>query len=184
MNDVEYLESIITKHADFPKPGVVFLDIFPIFRSPIAFETLITHFVHHITSKTIPNSVFKKVDVVVGLDARGFLIGPIIALRLGAAFVPVRKKGKLPGSCKQYSYTLEYGSDSFEMQDGAIQPGQNVIIVDDLIATGGSASAAGALVKMQGGNILEYLFIVELMGLRKNWDFKQDPVYSIIQVNE
>ncbi|KAF8842276.1 adenine phosphoribosyltransferase [Paxillus ammoniavirescens] len=183
MSDVEYLESIITKYPDFPKPGIVFLDIFPIFRDPIAFETLITHFVHHITSHTIPKSVRKKVDVVVGLDARGFLIGPIIALRLGAAFVPVRKSGKLPGHCRQSSYVKEYGIDTFEMQEGVIQPGQNVVIVDDLIATGGSANAAGALVKMQGGNILEYLFIVELMGLRKNWDF-EDPVYSLIQVNE
>ncbi|KAG9317550.1 adenine phosphoribosyltransferase [Chiua virens] len=160
--------------------GVTFLDIFPIFRDPVAFETLITHFVYHITSYTIPKSVRKKVDVVVGLDARGFLIGPLIALRLGAAFVPVRKKGKLPGPCKQASYEKEYGVDTFEMQDGAIRPGQNVIIVDDLIATGGSASAAGALVRLQGGNILEYLFIVEISALRKNWTI-EDPVYSIIQ---
>lgn len=93
-----------------PAPqGVGFLDIFPIFRDPVALETLITHFVYHINSHTIPKSVRKKVDVVVGLDARGFLIGPLIALRLGAAFVPVRKKGKLPGPCKQASYEKEYG---------------------------------------------------------------------------
>lgn len=90
--------------------GVGFLDIFPIFRDPVAFETMITHFVYHITSHTIPKSVRKKVDVVVGLDARGFLIGPLIALRLGAAFVPVRKRGKLPGPCKQTSYEKEYGT--------------------------------------------------------------------------
>jgi adenine phosphoribosyltransferase len=87
----------------------VFLDIFPILRDPVAFETLVTHFVHHLTSKTIPNSPSKKIDVVVGLDARGFLLGPIIALRLGAAFVPVRKKGKLPGECATASYEKEYG---------------------------------------------------------------------------
>ncbi|KAH0840019.1 phosphoribosyltransferase-like protein [Lanmaoa asiatica] len=190
MSDIDLLRSIVTRYSDFPKPlvlkfgnvqqGVCFLDIFPIFRDPVAFETLITHFVYHITSHTIPKSVRKKVDVVVGLDARGFLIGPLIALRLGAAFVPVRKKGKLPGPCKQTSYEKEYGVDTFEMQDGAIGHGQNVIIVDDLIATGGSANAAGALVRMQGGNILEYLFIVEISALRKNWTI-EDPVYSIIQ---
>ena len=87
----------------------MFLDIFPILRDPVAFETLITHFVYHLTSKTIPNSPTKKVDVVVGLDARGFLLGPIIAMRLGAAFVPVRKKGKLPGECVTASYEKEYG---------------------------------------------------------------------------
>lgn len=85
------------------------MDIFPLLRDPLAFETLITHFVHHITSHTIPKSVRKKVDVVVGLDARGFLLGPIIALRLGAAFVPVRKKGKLPGACVSVTYEKEYG---------------------------------------------------------------------------
>jgi len=180
MSDIDLLRSILPKYTDFPKPGIVFLDIFPIFHDPVVFETLITHFVYHITSHTIPKSVHKKVDVVVGLDARGFLIGPIIALRLGAAFVPVRKKGKLPGPCKQASYEKEYGIDTFEMQEGAIQHGQNVIIVDDLIATGGSASAAGALVRMQGGNILEYLFIVEVSSMRKYWTL-EDPVYSIIQ---
>lgn len=132
MADVEYLQSIVQHHSDFPKKvrqsafqflhesffkrdftqGVGFLDIFPILRNPIAFETLITHFVHHITSQTIPKSLHKKVDVVVGLDARGFLIGPIIALRLGAAFVPVRKKGKLPGQCVSASYEKEYGTVS------------------------------------------------------------------------
>ncbi|KAG8218732.1 adenine phosphoribosyltransferase [Butyriboletus roseoflavus] len=186
MSDIDLLRSIVTIYPDFPKPGVSFLDIFPIFRDPVAFETMITHFIYHITSHTVPKSVRKKVDVVVGLDARGFLIGPLIALRLGAAFVPVRKKGKLPGPCKQTSYEKEYGSDTFEMQDGAIRHGQNVIVVDDLIATalrpslGGSASAAGALVRMHGGNILEYLFIVEISALRKNWTI-EDPVYSIIQ---
>ncbi|KAG6378812.1 phosphoribosyltransferase-like protein [Boletus reticuloceps] len=180
MSDIDFLQSIVTRYPDFPKPGIVFLDIFPIFRDPVALETLITHFVYHITSHTIPKSVRKKVDVVVGLDARGFLIGPLIALRLGAAFVPVRKKGKLPGPCKLASYEKEYGIDTFEMQEGAIRHGQNVVIVDDLIATGGSASAAGSLVRMQGGNILEYLFIVEVSALRKNWPI-EDPVYSIIQ---
>ena len=90
----------------------MFLDIFPILRDPVAFETLITHLIHHITSQTIPKSPNKKIDVVVGLDARGFLLGPIIALRLGAAFVPVRKKGKLPGECASASYEKEYGSVS------------------------------------------------------------------------
>ena len=85
------------------------MDIFPILRDPLAFETLITHFVHHLTSTTIPKVQTKKIDVVVGLDARGFLLGPIIAMRLGAAFVPVRKKGKLPGETVHAEYEKEYG---------------------------------------------------------------------------
>jgi adenine phosphoribosyltransferase len=126
-------------------------------RDPIAFETLITHFVYHLTSHTIPESPSKKIDVIVGLDARGFLLGPIIALRLGAAFVPVRKKGKLPGKTVTAVYEKEYGSvctsqvslvlsevyllrlkDSFDIQEDAIKPGQTVVVVDDLIATGES----------------------------------------------
>lgn len=92
--------------------GIVFLDIFPILRDPVAFETLITHFVYHLTSHTIPNAPTKKIDVVVGPDARGFILGPIIASRLGAAFVPVRKQGKLPGKCISAVYQKEYGAVS------------------------------------------------------------------------
>ena len=89
--------------------GIVFLDIFPLLRNPVAFETLITHFVHRLASHTVAQSPTKKIDVVVGLDARGFLLGPIIAMRLGAAFVPVRKKGKLPGEVIHAEYQKEYG---------------------------------------------------------------------------
>lgn len=137
MSDVAYLEGLLTAHPDFPKKvclhlvdplilvrpyvtclqGIVFLDMFPILRDPVAFETLITHFMHHLTSHTIPNSPNKKIDVVVGLDARGFLFGPIIALRLGAAFVPVRKQGKLPGKCVSASYEKEYGMVSCMTHD-------------------------------------------------------------------
>ncbi|KAF8897459.1 phosphoribosyltransferase-like protein [Infundibulicybe gibba] len=183
MADVEYLKKQLTAHPDFPKKGIVFLDIFPILRNPISFETLITHFVHHITSHTLATSPSGRVDVVVGLDARGFLLGPIIALRLGAAFVPVRKQGKLPGRCVSASYEKEYGIDSFEMQADAITPGQVVVIVDDLIATGGSAKAAGELVAKQGGKTLEYLFIIELMFLKAASKLDA-PVYSIVQSDD
>jgi len=182
MADIQHLKNLLGVHKDHPRKGIVFLDIFPILRDHLAFETLITHFVHHITAVTIPslNSASKKIDVVVGLDARGFLIGPTIALRLGAAFVPVRKKGKLPGKCTMATFEKEYGEDSFEMQEGSILPDQNVIIVDDLIATGGSASAAGELVKKQGGKTVEYLFIISLPFL-KGSEKLDAPVYSMIQ---
>ncbi|KAJ3811927.1 phosphoribosyltransferase-like protein [Lentinula aff. lateritia] len=183
MGDVEYLRSKLTSHPDFPQKGIVFLDIFPILRDPIAFETLITHFLYHLTSHTIPSIPSKKIDVVVGLDARGFLLGPIIALRLGAAFVPVRKTGKLPGNCETATYEKEYGVDSFEMQSDAIKPGQSVIIVDDLIATGGSAKAAGELVAKLGGKTIEYLFIIELLFL-KGGSKLDASVYSIVQSND
>jgi len=183
MSDVELIKNHLTAHSDFPKKGIVFLDIFPILRNPLVFETLITHLVHHITSHTLNNSPDKKIDVVVGLDARGFLFGPIIALRLGAAFVPVRKVGKLPGQTISASYEKEYGMDSFEMQADAIKPGQTVIVVDDLIATGGSAKAAGELVAKQGGKTLEYLFVIELMFLKAATKLDA-PVYSIVQSDD
>ncbi|KAI0786389.1 adenine phosphoribosyltransferase [Abortiporus biennis] len=183
MADVDYLKSLLGSHPDFPQKGIVFLDIFPILRNPVAFETLITHFVHHITSKTLSRIESKKIDVVVGLDARGFLLGPIVAMRLGAAFVPVRKKGKLPGECVTVTYQKEYGSDSFEIQADAIQPGQNVLVIDDLIATGGSANAAGELVNKCGGKVIEYLFIIELTFLKASSKLDA-PVYSIVQVDD
>ena len=135
--DVEIIKNALGKHPGFPIPGITFLDIFPLLKDPILFETLITHFMNHITNHTIPVlNGGKKIDVVVGLDARGFILGPIIAMRLGAAFVPVRKGGKLPGQCDKVEYSLEYGKDVFEMQKGSVNEGQSVIVIDDLIATG------------------------------------------------
>ncbi|KAK2466152.1 hypothetical protein APHAL10511_001794 [Amanita phalloides] len=150
MSDVELIRSRLTLHPDFPKKGIVFLDILPIFRDPLLFETLITHLLYHLTSITLPRVPTRKIDVVVGLDARGFLFGPVVAMRLNAAFAPVRKVGKLPGECVSATYQKEYGSDVFELQVDAIKPGQTVVIVDDLIATGGSAKAAGQLVTKLG----------------------------------
>ncbi|KAG6855118.1 hypothetical protein C0991_006047 [Blastosporella zonata] len=181
--DVQYIKSHLKSHPDFPKKGIVFLDIFPLLRNPVAFETLITHFLYHITSHTLVSSPSKKIDVIVGLDARGFLMGPLIALRLGAAFVPVRKRGKLPGQCVSASYEKEYGTDIFEMQADAIEPGQTVVVVDDLIATGGSAKAAGELIAKMGGKTLEYLFIIELTFLQGGAKLDA-PTYSIVQADD
>ncbi|KAG9009908.1 adenine phosphoribosyltransferase [Tulasnella sp. JGI-2019a] len=185
MSDVELIRSMLTAHTDFPKKGIVFLDMFPILRNPVAFEVLITHLTHHIMSETISpaRGNVKKIDVVIGLEARGFLLGPIIAMRLGAAFVPIRKKGKLPGRCITATYQKEYGSDSFDIQADAVIPGDNVVIIDDLIATGGSAKAAGALVKQLGGKVIEYIFVVGLVFL-KGHEQLDAPAYSMIEVLE
>ncbi|WWD08080.1 adenine phosphoribosyltransferase [Kwoniella europaea PYCC6329] len=178
MSDVTYLKSLLGVHPDFPKKGVTFLDIFPILRDPVAFETLITHLLHHIITTNA-----ERPDVIVGLDARGFLLGPIIAMRLGCAFVPVRKGGKLPGNVEVVKYAKEYGHDEFEMQSGAIKDGQKCIVIDDLIATGGSASAAGELIKKSGGKTLEYVFIVGLPFL--NGHEKLDaPSYWIVEAED
>ncbi|KAI0285067.1 phosphoribosyltransferase-like protein [Russula aff. rugulosa BPL654] len=183
MSNLEYIKSHLKTYPDFPRKGVAFCDIFPLFRDPLIFEGLITHLTHRLVSDTIANSPNKKIDVIVGLDARGFLLGPVIALRLGAAFVPVRKRGKLPGECVRATYEKEYGTDEFEMQADAISPGQTVVIIDDVIATGGSAAAAGELVEKLGGELLQYLFIAEVTSLGGRSKLKA-PVYSIVQSDD
>ncbi|KAI9307940.1 adenine phosphoribosyltransferase [Cunninghamella echinulata] len=175
-HDIERIKNLLGTHEDFPKKGIVFKDMFPVFQDPTAVEALIANIVQHINS-----TYTEKIDAVVGLDARGFLFGPLVALRLGAAFVPVRKQGKLPGECVSAVYEKEYGQDIFELQRGSIKENANVIIIDDLIATGGSASAAGELVKKCGAKTVEYVFVMELDFL--NGAKKLDaPVYSLIHL--
>jgi len=132
----------------------------PLFADPALHASLIQALELHVASSLAPAG--QTPDIVVGLEARGFMFGPSLALRLNAGFVPVRKKGKLPGPTVQATYQKEYGQDLFEMQQDAIKQGQNVLIIDDIIATGGSAAAAGSLVKQLGGSLLGYIFIMEL----------------------
>ncbi|KAJ3074458.1 adenine phosphoribosyltransferase [Podochytrium sp. JEL0797] len=178
MSDVAYIKSKLRAIPDFPKKGIVFQDIFGIFQDPLAVEMLVTNILQKLNSSNLG-----KIDAIVGLDARGFLLGPIIALRLGCAFVPVRKAGKLPGATSQVAYTKEYGTDYFEMHEGAITPGQNVVILDDLIATGGSAKAAGELVKMNGGKTVQYVFFIELSFL-KGRDELDAPTYAVMTFDD
>lgn len=126
------LRAALRQFPDFPSPGILFEDILPIFADPKLHEALIRSLELHILEAYGD----QKPDVIVGLEARGFLMGPSLALRLGASFVPVRKQGKLPGACVTQVYEKEYGQDYFQMQEGAIKPGQKVIVVDDIIATG------------------------------------------------
>jgi adenine phosphoribosyltransferase len=177
-HDLQRIKALIRATPNFPKPGILFQDIFPIFEDPQAVRCLVNHIVHHIHASPVHAGL--GVDVVVGLDARGFLLGPWIAAELGAAFVPVRKRGKLPGACVDVSYALEYGTDAFQMQEGAIAPGKRVLILDDLIATGGSAKAAQDLIHLQQGVVVECIFIIELMGLGGRAKLSA-PVYSLVQ---
>jgi len=183
MADVELIRQRLGVIPNFPTKGVTFLDLFPVLRDPVLFEALIAHLVNHLISVTIPISDSRKIDVVVGLDARGFLLGALLALRLEAAFVPVRKRGKLPGATVSVEYVKEYGSDIFEMQEDSIKPGDNVIVVDDLIATGGSAKAAGELVQKLGGKTLEYLFVIGLPFL-KGTEKLDAPSYVMIEADD
>jgi len=164
-------------YPDFPKKGILFEDILPLFASPSLHADLIRAYELQILEIFGANNV---PDVIVGLDARGFLFGPTLALRMGAGFVPVRKAGKLPGNIETAEFTKEYGTDTFAMQSDAIQPGQRVLVVDDLIATGGSASAAGTLVEKCGGTLLGYVFIIELTFL-KGRDKLNAPVYTLLE---
>jgi adenine phosphoribosyltransferase len=159
------------------KKGILFEDILPLFSSHSLHTDLIRAYELQIADSFGRDNL---PDVIVGLDARGFLFGPTLALRLGAGFVPVRKAGKLPGQVETAEFQKEYGTDTFAMQTSAIQPGQKVLIVDDLIATGGSAAAAGALVKKCGGQLLGYIFIIELTFL-KGRDKLNAPVYTLLE---
>ncbi|KAH6692628.1 adenine phosphoribosyltransferase [Plectosphaerella plurivora] len=155
------LKASLRHFMDFPQKGIDFVDIMPLFLDASVHETLLSALDLQIGEAFTDLSP----DIIVGLDARGFLFGPGLALRRNLGFAPVRKQGKLPGPCVTASYEKEYGTDFFQMQEDAIKPGQKVLIVDDIIATGGSAKAAADLVKQLGGEIIGYLFILEIPGL-------------------
>jgi adenine phosphoribosyltransferase len=142
---------------DFPKPGILFRDITPLLQSPPAFGYVIDEF-EEITRAA-------EVDLIVGIESRGFIFGTPLALRLQVPFAPVRKPGKLPARCASVEYALEYGSGQLEIHQDAIRKGQRVAIVDDLLATGGTAQAAARLVESCGGQVTMALFVIELKAL-------------------
>jgi len=151
---VEHLRTKIRHVPDFPKPGILFYDITTLLRDAAGLRQTIDGLSEPFRDK--------QVDLVVGIESRGFILGCAIADRLGAGFVPVRKPGKLPASTIQQPYELEYGSDTLEIHKDAIEEGQRVLIVDDLLATGGTARAALDLVSQTGGEVLGLTFLVEL----------------------
>ncbi|XP_038070350.1 adenine phosphoribosyltransferase-like [Patiria miniata] len=171
---ISRVKGAITAIQDFPKPGVLFRDIFPLFKDPAVLSDAVSLMVEHIKDK------IGSVDVIVGLEARGFLFGPMMSVQLGCSFVPIRKKGKLPGKCVQASYLLEYGTDIMEAQAEAIKPGQKVVIVDDLIATGGTMSAAVELISKMEGRVVECLVLIELLDLKGVAKLKH-PFFSVLQ---
>ncbi|VUC21257.1 unnamed protein product [Clonostachys rosea] len=162
---------------DFPIPGIDFVDIMPLFANPTAHAALVSALELQISESFTGG----RPDVIVGLDARGFLFGPGLALKLGVSFAAVRKKGKLPGPCVTAEYVKEYGKDLFQMQEDAIKPGQKVLIVDDIIATGGSAKAAHDLVKQLKGEVLGFLFILQIPGLNGRDKLGDAPVEILLE---
>lgn len=150
----QQLQSSIRDVPDFPKPGILFKDITPVFHNPKLCEDIVSSFANYFQDKNI--------NAIVGVESRGFLFGFALATKLNIPFILVRKAGKLPYKTISYEYDLEYGSAKVEMQVNEIQPGWNVLIHDDLLATGGTAEAAAKLIQMQNGNVAGFAFVVEL----------------------
>jgi adenine phosphoribosyltransferase len=157
---------------DFPKPGIAFKDISPILMNTAAREALIDQLVAPFKNQ--------KVDIVAGIESRGFLLGPAIATRLDAGFIMVRKPGKLPGEVTRVDYELEYGTDTLEVQLDGIHKGANILIHDDVLATGGTLQAAIELVKKAGGNVVGAACIMELDFLNARDRLKNDVIHSVI----
>ncbi|MFA6169678.1 MAG: adenine phosphoribosyltransferase [Candidatus Margulisiibacteriota bacterium] len=148
------IKSRIRTVPHWPKKGIMFRDITTLLKDPVGLKLCLDDFVARYKNK--------EIDIVVGIDSRGFILGGALAYLLGKGFVPVRKKGKLPAATEREEYALEYGTDVIEIHKDAIEKGQRVLIIDDLIATGGTALAAGKLVKKLGGEVVEFAFIVDL----------------------
>jgi adenine phosphoribosyltransferase len=166
------IESAIRNVPDFPKAGIQFKDITPVLADARLFSDTIDLLINDYK----PGSI----DAVVGIDARGFIFAAAAAMKLNAGFVPVRKKGKLPYKTHEQDYALEYGSATVAMHIDALKPGARVLLVDDLLATGGTAAAATALVKKLGAQIIEVVFLIELKFLNGREKLKGYPVRSIV----
>jgi adenine phosphoribosyltransferase len=171
--DIANIRRAIRDIPNFPKPGIVFKDITPLLANGPLFAKTIDCFAERYQGQ--------KIDTVLGIESRGFIIGAALAYRLGAGFNVVRKPGKLPYETYKASYELEYGTDALEIHIDAIKPGARVIIADDLIATGGTAAATAELVTKLGGTVVECAFVIELSFLKGRQKLKPHGVYSILQ---
>ncbi len=172
----EPLKKLIRTVPDFPKPGILFYDITTLLKDKAGFAHMIDAFAAHYIGKNI--------DIVLGTEARGFIFAPAIAYRLNAGFVPVRKPKKLPAETAKVSYDLEYGSDSLEIHLDAVKPGQRVLLVDDLLATGGTMAATVQLVEQLGGEVVGIAFAIELDFLKGRSKLEKYDVYSLLHYND
>jgi adenine phosphoribosyltransferase len=168
----EFLKSRIRNVPDFPKPGILFYDITTLLRDPEGFKASIESLAAPFAGAGI--------DIVVGIESRGFILGGAVADRLGAGFCPIRKPGKLPAETRRESFSLEYGTDAIEIHTDAIRPGQRVLIVDDVLATGGTAKAAASLVKGLGGTLHALAFLIELDFLNGREKLAGEHVSSVL----
>jgi adenine phosphoribosyltransferase len=170
---MDHLKQLIREVPDFPKPGINFYDITTLLKDKRGLRETVNQLHEHYCNT--------PVDVVVGIEARGYFFAPAMALALNAGFVPVRKPKKLPSSVKSIDYDLEYGTDSLEIHADAIEPGQNVLIVDDVLATGGTAKAVAQLVELVGGKVVGLAFVIELTFLNGAQKLSGYDRYSLIK---
>ena len=170
---MDHLKTKIRHVPDFPKAGILFYDITTLLQDPMGFRAAID-------SLALPYKD-QDIDLVVGIESRGFIFGAAVADRIGAGFSPVRKPGKLPSTCVRATYDLEYGTDTLEMHEDAVRKGQRVLIVDDLLATGGTARAATDLVKGLGGEVHGLAFLIELVTLNGRAKLPGEHVHAALK---
>lgn len=170
---MESLKNLIRDIPDFPKEGILFKDITTLLKDKDGFREAINIFAERYRDRGI--------DCIIGAESRGFIFGAPVAYAIGAGFIPVRKPGKLPYKVSQAEYSLEYGTDTLEMHIDAIEKGKKVVIIDDLLATGGTAGAMAELVKKAGGEIVEIAFLIELEFLNGREKFGDTKIFSVIK---
>ncbi len=167
------LKQHIRSVPDFPKAGILFYDITTLLRDPMGFKTTIDF----LSTPYLDQGI----DVVIGIESRGFILGGAVAARIGAGFIPIRKPGKLPARAIKETYDLEYGTDALEIHEDAVKEGQRVLIVDDVLATGGTAAAASQLVRKLGGELHGMAFLIELLLLNGKAKLEGESVYSVLK---
>jgi len=170
---MQELKSYVRDIPDFPKKGIIFKDITTLLKNKAALKDTVERIADKFKTE--------KVDYVLSVEARGFIFGAAVAYKLGAGLIPVRKKGKLPHKTLAVTYDLEYGSDTLEIHQDAFKPGDRILIVDDLLATGGTVAAVSKLVEKMGGNIVGIAFVIELLPLKGREKLKGYPIISLIQ---
>jgi adenine phosphoribosyltransferase len=169
---MEALKKLIREVPDWPKPGILFYDLTTLVKDPGGLRTVVEGL-----ADRYHNS---KIDVVAGIEARGFILAPAVALRLGTGFIPIRKPKKLPWKTARVTYDLEYGTDTLEIHQDAVHPGERVLLLDDLLATGGTAAAATALIRQLGGEVAAAAFVVELTFLNGRSKLPGLEVHSLL----
>lgn len=170
------LQNVIRSFPDFPKKGTLFRDISPILRDPKAMQYVIDRFYEHYKNK--------EIDLIAGIESRGFIFACALGLKFNRGVIMIRKQGKLPGKTLSLAYDIEYGNATMEIQQDAISKGQNVLIADDLIATGGTAKASAELIENLHGNVVGFAFVIELSDLKGRDLLKGYEVYSLVEYNE